>query len=688
MNFFSKISKHKKVLIFSFLFIILLFPQITHASSWVSTAVDYYFGNGITTDTGTCINNLSFFQSIEGGLADIIMIGPKIIAGITTKLSGFIISTVLDWPITNSGDGAAQAFAKGWQSTRNLANMLIVLGFVVIGIATALRIREYEAKNFLGKLIIIALLINFSGLFCGLIIDSSKITMNWLISQGSTASNMGTIFFTDIEKIQQTTGCDALKNADIGKYVANNVMFGFIYLTVAFAFLYLSIILLARYAVLGILFILSPLAFVFYAFPFPKAKDLWNKWWEAFLKWSFIGVSICFFLWLANQILSGFTVLQSVNSNSNVSDVMQYLFVVLMIMVVGIYISSKSSGIGSFAAGAVMGVATGGAGLALGAVAGAGKLGGGALNKLTGGAGSAASQKISTWAGRGAEFMGARPIGSTASANAKEVESQAGLMSKEYAAAKATGNTRSINRIQQLAKSGRGAQGAAAMKTITDAKDLSDVFTPPGGTMDLAQTAQRLQYAEKSGAVGNITAAEKLDPRLRGHNQAAVDKMMMPVASGGKGIASDAVARQTLVNEGFQKANVSDIRNFSPDILKSKQFRENIPGNKIEFSSREMSAGQIEAIKSNVPEMRKEAETRMGLNTGWEGMFTDDEKNQLRKEHMDNLYNLAPGWDNGLSDTAKEAAKETALKSLRPDQQKEITDIQNILKKINTINGI
>ena len=35
----------------------------------------------------------------------------------------------------------------GWQIVRSLANMFIVLGFVVVGIATILRIREYEAQK-------------------------------------------------------------------------------------------------------------------------------------------------------------------------------------------------------------------------------------------------------------------------------------------------------------------------------------------------------------------------------------------------------------------------------------------------------------------------------------------------------------------------------------------------------------
>jgi hypothetical protein len=271
-----------------------------------------------------------------------------------------------------------------------------------------------------------------------------------------------------------------------------------------------------------------------------------------------------------------------------------------MFLFVGFKMTSKSTGIAAMAGTAVKGLAMGGAGLVAGAVGGAAVGGARALDqKVLGGAGAAAGQAISRNYGQVLERTGLRATGSTASANSKEVDSRASLMAKEYAAAKATGDTGSINRIQKQAMSGRGAQGAAAMKVVTDAKDLSDVFKKPDGSMDLQAASRRLRKAEISGAVGNTSAAEKLDPRLRGHNSALIKKKMDDDAFNTGPRLTEAAAKQQLVDEGFQKANVSDIRNFSPDTLKDKAFVENTSARNLEFAGREMSASQIAAMKTH-----------------------------------------------------------------------------------------
>ncbi|MBI3631487.1 MAG: hypothetical protein HY219_01300, partial [Candidatus Staskawiczbacteria bacterium] len=83
-----------------------------------------------------------------------------------------------------TGPDANLVVAAGWPMVRDLANMIIVLGFVVIGIATTLRIQEYQAKKLLPKLIIVALLINFSLLICGIFIDSSNIIIHYFSNAG------------------------------------------------------------------------------------------------------------------------------------------------------------------------------------------------------------------------------------------------------------------------------------------------------------------------------------------------------------------------------------------------------------------------------------------------------------------------------------------------------------------------
>ena len=72
-----------------------------------------------------------------------------------------------------------------------------------------------------------------------------------------------------------------------------------------------------------------------------------------------------------------------------------------------------------------------------------------------------------------------------------------------------------MEKIQKLARTGRGARGAAAMKVVSEAKDLHETFTDGKGGTNLAATADRMSYAESAGATGIRENAEKFDEALK-----------------------------------------------------------------------------------------------------------------------------------------------------------------------------
>ena len=63
-----------------------------------------------------------------------------------------------------------------WTILRNFVNLLFILILVYISIATILRLENYGYKKLLGKLVIVAVLINFSLFFAEIIIDVSNFT--------------------------------------------------------------------------------------------------------------------------------------------------------------------------------------------------------------------------------------------------------------------------------------------------------------------------------------------------------------------------------------------------------------------------------------------------------------------------------------------------------------------------------
>ncbi len=71
----------------------------------------------------------------------------------------------------------------GWTIVRDLTNMFFVLILLIIAFATILRIENYGMKQLLPKLIIAALLINFSLVLAGPIIDFSQILTQFFIDE-------------------------------------------------------------------------------------------------------------------------------------------------------------------------------------------------------------------------------------------------------------------------------------------------------------------------------------------------------------------------------------------------------------------------------------------------------------------------------------------------------------------------
>ena len=433
MDFFSKIFKNKKI-VFSLLLLTIIFyvsaPVV--ASAYVSDYIapstvcgHSWFPNEGVSSYNPAAYAVGAMNATVAGVVDIIEWIPKQLSYLVATFAGWVMKTVLNWPTTNPGSstdsvgkGASLAFFTGWTSDRDLANMLIVLGFIVVAIAFALRLGEYGSQKTLVNLIIVALLVNFSGLFCGLIIDASTLTMHGFLQGPSdptgnpTTVNMATDFYNNINKAEGNVTCAYVgypadgKNgtASLINYIASDILFAWLYVALTSCFIFLAFMMVVRYAALGILFMLSPLAF--FCWVFPATKSIWNKWLNSFLKWAFIGVYMCYFLWIVSQMISGMAVLNSSSTSTDLLTIIAYFLVCMITLQVGYYISLKAAAATApavvaavktaigFATGAVVGFATGGyAGMAAGAMSGAkkGGMGGGVSGGVMAGGAAGAS---------------------------------------------------------------------------------------------------------------------------------------------------------------------------------------------------------------------------------------------------------------------------------------------------------
>ena len=110
------------------------------------------------------------------------------IGGILLQLAGVLVDFAfsINTSVLPDQFGIIQL---GFQVCLSLANVIFVIALIIIAFCTILNIEEYSAKKMLGKLITAAVLINFSLLIAGLILDFSHVVTNFFLGNGPTLSS-------------------------------------------------------------------------------------------------------------------------------------------------------------------------------------------------------------------------------------------------------------------------------------------------------------------------------------------------------------------------------------------------------------------------------------------------------------------------------------------------------------------
>ncbi len=278
---FLKIKKHKiKLVVLTTIF---LLPTIALAQKLEGSDFGEDFGVGI----------LAFFANLF--LAIINFLGAYILLPLINLLVKIVsYNNFLD----------SNAVTIGWPLVRDVSNMFFVVFLLVIAFSTILKISNYHYKNTLFKLILMAILINFSKTIMGFFIDFGQVIMLTFVNafRDAAANNLVNAFgLTEILHINapDPAGGDTINNWEIFA----SLLLGIILLVIAIGVMlaYVSV-LLYRIISLWVLVILSPLAFLLSAFASTTkyASELWTKFWQQLTT----GIILAFFLWLALSILA------------------------------------------------------------------------------------------------------------------------------------------------------------------------------------------------------------------------------------------------------------------------------------------------------------------------------------------------------------------------------------------------
>ncbi|RMD62518.1 hypothetical protein D6833_06785, partial [Candidatus Parcubacteria bacterium] len=222
---------------------------------------------------------------------------------------------------------------NGFRATLSLANLGFVAILVIIAIATILRVNEeYGIKKAFAKLVIAALLVNFSLVIVGPILGTANSLSTYIVEHGFGSGRFGigeSVSFS----MMQALGPQRFLNPQDDPSVANGgitkksvaalssffnsesqasegimAMFATLaFINIALALMVAVIgvfmmMLFVRYIALSILLILMPLIWVLWIFP--STRKYWNVWWQKFINWTIFAPIVLFFLWLAASATS------------------------------------------------------------------------------------------------------------------------------------------------------------------------------------------------------------------------------------------------------------------------------------------------------------------------------------------------------------------------------------------------
>jgi hypothetical protein len=207
----------------------------------------------------------------------------------------------------------APAVIHGWKIVRDVCNMFFALIMLIIAFSTIVGYEEYGYKKMLPKLVAAAILINFSKLLCGLMIDVAQVVMLTFVNafKDVGAGNMLQILgLSNIVSMSPNNSANQLS-------VIVASIFGLIYVLIAIVVIASMLAMLViRIVMIWIYVVLSPLAFFLQAVP--SGGEYASKWWKEWSSNLIIGPVLAFFVWLSFASLD--TTTDYTNTSGSVAD--------------------------------------------------------------------------------------------------------------------------------------------------------------------------------------------------------------------------------------------------------------------------------------------------------------------------------------------------------------------------------
>ncbi|MBY0110841.1 type IV secretion system protein [Patescibacteria group bacterium] len=253
-------------------------------------------------------------------------------------LNGVLLMTVLQF---GQNFGNSEGLLTAWGVLRDLGNVFLLFSFVFMGLSTILNLHDYTVKKALPKLIIFAVLLNFSLFVAEAVIDVANGVSTAIVAQSSAGLSCDTSRMPAGESAQaycarhygvtglvmQFSGGSTLLNSApeweaqglvhvnyslrYAMTMAGLVLFSTILSVVFFA---AGIMLIIRVVVLLIVMVTSPIGFAGMAVPF--LSGLAKQWWQALIKQSLFVPVFLLIVFIGFKVVDSSSLASALNNGS------------------------------------------------------------------------------------------------------------------------------------------------------------------------------------------------------------------------------------------------------------------------------------------------------------------------------------------------------------------------------------
>ncbi len=215
-----------------------------------------------------------------------------------------VLTFLLIWVSSYNSFTTTGAVTTGWVVVRDVSNMFFIVVLLIIAIATILGVETYQWKKMLPRLLIMAVLINFSKVIAGILIDFAQVVMMTFVNAFKTGGTGSFVNFIGIDKLLSFNSGSITGTKVDYSVVAVSALLAFVRLIIAgVVIVVMLVVLVMRIVMIWILVVLSPLAFILSTFP--AGQKYASQWWEMFGKYLVVGPVLAFFLWLSLATMNG-----------------------------------------------------------------------------------------------------------------------------------------------------------------------------------------------------------------------------------------------------------------------------------------------------------------------------------------------------------------------------------------------